>query len=111
MINEPTSSSRSTLMSLPITVVLVAATVIANPDTTIARVLSWFPLTSYVVLPIRTVLSEVAWWEFPVALVLLLGAIWGLRVLAGRIFSAGMMMTGKQLALADAWRWVRGTAL
>ena len=108
MINEPTSSSRGTLMSFPITVLLIAMTVLSNPDTAVARILSLVPLTSYAVLPIRIVMTDVAWWEFPAAVALLAAAIWGLRVLAARIFSAGMMMTGKQLTPADAWRWIRG---
>jgi ABC-2 type transport system permease protein len=108
MINEPTSSSRGTLMSFPITVLLVAMPVVGNPDTAIAKLMSYIPLTSYVVLPVRLVMSDVAWWEFPFAVAMLLAAIWVLRRLAGRIFSAGMMMTGKQLTPTDAWRWLRG---
>lgn len=108
MINEPTSSSRGTLMSFPITVWLIAVPVLGNPDTTVSKIMSYIPLTSYVVLPVRLVMSEVAWWEFPLAVTLLLAAIWVLRRLAGQIFSAGMMMTGKQLTPSDAWRWLRG---
>jgi ABC-2 type transport system permease protein len=107
MINEPTSSSRGTLMSFPITSG-------SSPCPSWLSRHSYredhecIPLTSYVVLPVRLVMSDVAWWEFPFAVAMLLAAIWVLRRMAGRIFSAGMMMTGKQLTPTDAWRWLRG---
>ena len=38
---------------------------------------------------------------------LLIAAIWGLSVLAGRIYKVGILMQGKRPNLPEIWRWLR----
>jgi ABC-2 type transport system permease protein len=49
----------------------------------------------------------VAWWEVPLALVLLVAAIWIFRRAAGKIFAVGMLMYGKEPSVREIWRWAR----
>ena len=42
-----------------------------------------------------------------VALLALLATVWLFRRLAGKIFSAGVMMYGKEPGLKEMWRWFR----
>ena len=64
-------------------------------------------MTSSAVLPLRLLLAEVAVWEVPVALVLLVATIWLCRRAAGKIFAVGMLMYGKEPSIREMWRWAR----
>lgn len=81
---------------LPILPLALAFVLLKTPDALFMRLLGLFPLTSPTVLSGRLVLGEVAWWEFPLAIVLLLGAISLMRRAAGKIFSLGILMYGKE---------------
>jgi ABC-2 type transport system permease protein len=109
-IDDPNTSAKTGLMFVPMFPVMLAFMTLANPDTISMKILGMFPLTSYAVLPARMVLTSVAWWEPVVALLLAAGMAWMFRILAGRIFAAGMMMYGKEPDWREMLRWmVRGT--
>ena len=55
----------------------------------------------------RIVLSEVAPWEAMLSVTLLMLAINLLRRAAGKIFAAGIMMTGKELTFREVWQCLR----
>ncbi|MCC5927127.1 MAG: ABC transporter permease [Bacteroidetes bacterium] len=109
-IDDPNTSAKSGLMVAPMFPVMLAFLALVNPDTLAMKILGIFPITSYAVLPARMVLTSVAWWEPVVALILLAATAWFLRVMAGRIFAAGMMMYGKEPDWREMLRWmVKGT--
>lgn len=95
-IDDPNDSMRSTVLLLPMLPMYLAYLIKAKSDTPLAVGLSTFPLTSYAALPVRLATTTPAWWEFPVAVALLLGAIWLARLLGGRLFAAGVQMYGKE---------------
>jgi ABC-2 type transport system permease protein len=86
---------------------LFVNSVIVNPTGTIARVLSWLPFSSPIIMPMRMGLSPVPWTSVAGSLaVCALGcvlAIW----LAARIYRVGMLMYGKKPSLVEVARWVR----
>jgi ABC-2 type transport system permease protein len=76
----------------------------ADANSTLAHVLTVFPLTSPLVLPARNALVAVAVWEQALAVVLILGAIYALVRLAGRVYARGLLHTGPRLKARAAWR-------
>jgi ABC-2 type transport system permease protein len=106
-INDPQTSARSVIMFLPALPLCFAFSALKNPDTWLMKLLGVLPFTSPAVMPARLVLTDVAWWEFLAATVLLLGAIWLLRRTAGKIFGLGVLMYGKEPSWREMWRWVR----
>lgn len=106
-IDDPNDSMRSTVLLLPLLPIYVAYLMKAKPDTTLAVLLSALPLTSYAVLPVRLATTTPAWWEFPLAVVLLVGAMLAVRALGARLFAAGMQMHGKEPSLREMLRAVR----
>jgi ABC-2 type transport system permease protein len=106
-IDDPHTSTKGSLLMLPVVPVAVAGLLFTRADTAIAQFFAVFPLTSSTVLPLRLLLAEVAPWEVPVALALLVGAIWVLRRAAGKIFALGMLMYGKEPTIREMWRWAR----
>lgn len=106
-IDDPNSSPRSALLLVPVLPLGLAFALLSRPDTTIAQVLSVFPLTSMAVLPVRLLLTSVPWWEPALAVGLLAASAWAFRRAAGTIFAVGILMHGKEPSLAETWRWLR----
>jgi ABC-2 type transport system permease protein len=81
--------------------------VINEPDGIIARLITWFPPTTPMMMVIRIALqARLAWWEpfLAIALVLLFtaGCVW----VGGRIFRIGFLMQGKAPTLGQLIGWV-----
>ena len=108
-IDDPNTSSRGSLMLLPAVPLAFAFLGLAQPDTLLMRVLSILPPTSPIILPLRLVLTEVAWWEVALALALLAVTIWLLRRAAGKVFALGILMYGKEPSWSETIWWIRAT--
>jgi ABC-2 type transport system permease protein len=106
-IDDPNTSSRTSLMMLPALPQLVALAVFRDPDSIVSRGLALFPLTSVPALPVRLVLSDPHPLEIAGSVALLAGAIWLTRRLAGRIFEVGMLLYGKEPTWREISRWAR----
>lgn len=105
IINDPNTSAKSGLLFLPMLPIAAGFMAIPQPDGNAIRVLSLLPGTSSTAMPIRLLLGEVAWWEIAICLLLLICGIWLLRVAAGRIFAAGIMLYGKEPTWLEVLRW------
>jgi ABC-2 type transport system permease protein len=109
-IDDPNTSTRSTVMFLPFIPVAMSVSVLRDPDHLASRVLSIFPLTSPSAMPIRLILSNPGVIEIGLAILLLGATVWLFRRLAGRIFEVGMLMYGKEPSFREMWRWARSPA-
>lgn len=105
-IDDPNTSSRASLLFLPLLPVLMSMAVLRDPDSLLSRGLALCPLTSAPALPMRLVLSDPGVPEVGAALALLVAAIWIMRRIAGRIFRVGMLLYGKEPTLREIARWV-----
>ena len=94
-------------MMVPFVSVPLVVAVLADPDAAWLQIFGVFPITSPTVLSARLVLGDVALWEFPVAVVLLLATIWFLRRTAGKIFGTSMLMYGKEPKWSEVLRWAK----
>jgi ABC-2 type transport system permease protein len=98
----------------PVTYTLLAAyfvgyvTLSANASGVLAHVLTVFPLTAPLVLPARSALVGVPLWEHALAAVLVLGSIYALVRLAGRVYGYGLLHSGPRLGARTAWQVTRG---
>jgi ABC-2 type transport system permease protein len=107
-IDDPNTSTRSSLLMLPVVPVGMAFIVFRDPDTLLSRVLALFPLTSAPSMPARMVLSDPGIAEIVLSMALLIGAIWLTRRIAGRIFEVGMLLYGKEPTWREIARWIPG---
>ena len=94
---------------MPTTLVLVAAFVVgiqasADPGGTLARVTSFVPGLSPLVMPVRQAAGSVAVWEIALAVVLMLLAIALIVRLGGRIYSGALLRTGGKTKIREALR-------
>jgi len=106
-IDDPNSSSRSSLMFLPFLFIFPAFLGLEVPDATWMRVLSIVPGPSAAVMPARLLRGEPAWFEVVAAVVLLAAGAWAFRRAAGKIFGTSMLMTGKEPGFGEVLRWLR----
>jgi ABC-2 type transport system permease protein len=106
-IDDPNSSTRSLLLFVPMLPMGLAFALVNKADSTAAVVLSIVPFTSMAVLPLRLVLTSVAWWEVVLSVLTLLSAAFLFRSAAGKVFATAMLMHGKEPSFREMWRWAR----
>lgn len=81
--------------------------VLDDPRGTLAVWLSQVPFFSPVLMFARVAAGAAALWEVALSLVLLVLAVLGMALVAGRIYRVGILMQGKRPTLPEVWRWVR----
>jgi ABC-2 type transport system permease protein len=81
----------------------------ANP--TLVRVLTLFPLTAPMLLPIRVALETIEPWEIALSLGLLTLGVWLLIRIAGRVYEFTLLHTGSRVGWGQLLRLSRGSAI
>ena len=94
------------LMPIILCTVLSMA-VVRDPNSQLAFWLSIFPLTSPLIMFVRTCVEMPPWWQLALCFALLVAAIWGLLVLCGRIYRVGILMYGKRPTLPEIVKWIK----
>lgn len=100
-IDDPNHSARAGWTMLSVAPLLVAFAVLQQPEGLAPVLLGLFPPTAAAVMPARLSLGVAAWWEVPVAALLLCVSIAVVRRAAGRIFALGIEMRGKEPTLRE----------
>jgi ABC-2 type transport system permease protein len=99
------SSPVSIVASLSYVFALLVA--IQNPDGVAARIATFLPPVSPMIVPLRAALGAIKPWEIGLAVVVNLIAIWLLLEFGGRVYSGAVLQTGGRMKLRDAWRAAR----
>lgn len=99
-------------MVIPVIMPLMFAYIIgsgsmANPEMGALTWLSWFPLTSPVIMLVRVAVG-VAWWEVVLSWALLMVSARLVLGLAGRAYRFGVLHTGKSSGWSLLLQWIRG---
>ncbi len=75
-----------------------------DPNGTLAVILSMFPLTAPIALPLRAGFTNIPWWQITITIgLLVILAVFSLW-LAGKIFRIGMLRYGKKVSFKEAFR-------
>jgi ABC-2 type transport system permease protein len=94
------------IIFLIIPVVLISY-LLTNPGSGLSVFCSFFPLTSPIVMLIRVLVSPPPAWQIALSLAILAATVWGMAILAGKVFRVGILMTGKRRKLGEIIRWAR----
>lgn len=81
----------------------IALLATSDADSLLVRITSLFPITAPMVMPVRAANTDVPAWEYGLAIGLTLAAAYLTVRLAARVYSGGMLRTGRT-RLRDAWR-------
>ncbi len=97
-----------TIVALPVIFVLVAAWILAltvaapDPGSTGTTVLSFIPVFSPVIMPVRIAAGVAPFWQVVISVVLVIATISGFALAAGRIYRNSVMRMGGRVKLSDA---------
>lgn len=105
--DEEVQQAQIPVIFLIITPIMFLTPVIEDPSSTLSVALSLFPFFSPILMWPRVVASAAPAWQIALSFVLMLGMVFAVAWLAGRIYKVGMLMTGKRPTLPELLRWVR----
>jgi ABC-2 type transport system permease protein len=96
-------------IQFPITAVLLVAYFLSmeaarSPDSMTTIVGSFLPPTAPMVMIVRIAHGSVPWWQVGLSIALIVGTIYGMVQLAGRIYAGAVLRIGPRLRLKEAWR-------
>ncbi len=80
---------------------------ISAPDATWVKVVSYIPFWTPTTMLMRVAVSNVAWWEIALTIVLMIVAICVCTVIAARIYRFGVLMYGQKPGLGQLIKMVR----
>lgn len=106
-----TEDANTIAMPMSMTAVVgffVSITALNDPDGIVATVFTFIPLTAPFVVPVRTALQAIPLWQYLTAVVISLVALAVFTVIAGRIYSGGLLRYGGRVRLREAWRSAAG---
>ncbi len=99
------------LLMIPTMLLVLASTTwffaFNQPNGTMAVVLSFFPLTSPLLMFMRISVQPPPAWQFALSVAILVASVWGMAWLAGRIYRIGILMYGKKPTIPEIFRWIR----
>jgi len=105
--DEEAQQAQVPVMMFLIVPIVFVTEVIESPGTPLATGLSIFPLFSPMLMWARIAAGGVPAWQVALSFVLMMLTVVAVAWLAGRIYKAGILMTGKRPSLPELWRWVR----
>ena len=105
-IDDPNHSAKTSIMLLPLVPVIVSFITMDNPSGWALSFLSYFPLTSFVAMPVKMSLIDLPVWQPVLSLGILALLCWWIRGAAARLFKMGMTMYGKEPNWRDMGRWL-----
>jgi len=99
-------------LSLPLIIFLIIpmvliSNIIMTPDSTLVKVLSFFPLTAQLVMFARLLILPPPLEEILLSLGLSLATIFLFMAAAAKIFRVGILMTGKRVGLLEIFKWLK----
>ncbi len=99
-------------LSWPLIIFLVIpmvmiSTLVMNPRSVLTVALSYFPLTSPMVMFIRVMIDTPSFWELGLCFAILLASIAGSLWMSSKIFRVGILLTGKKGSLKEIVKWLR----
>ncbi|MBN1979144.1 MAG: hypothetical protein JW918_17240 [Anaerolineae bacterium] len=86
---------------------MISSFLFANPNVTLARVLSYFPLTAPTMMMLRLPLAEVPWIDVVGSIVLLLISIPAALWAGSKLFRVGLLIYGKRPTMKEIWLILR----
>jgi ABC-2 type transport system permease protein len=99
------------LLMIPTMLLVLASTTwffaFNQPNGTMAVILSFFPLTSPLLMFMRISVQPPPFWQIGLSVAVLVASVWGTAWLAGRIYRIGILMYGKKPTIPEIFRWIR----
>jgi ABC-2 type transport system permease protein len=105
--HEEAQQAQAPLVVFLVGPILMLIPVIQSPAGTMATSLSLFPLFSPILMWARVASGGAPAWQVALSMVLMALSVVAIAWVAGRIYSVGILMTGKRPTVPELWRWVK----
>jgi len=107
-----TNNQEAQQLVFPVMIPLMAAILmlqpaLMNPESGIAIFGSLFPFTAPLIMPARTVVTNVPVWQIAASLSLLIVSVAAVIWIGAKIYRIGIFATGKKPTMAELVRWIR----
>jgi ABC-2 type transport system permease protein len=104
---QDATSGTMPLMMLIIIPFFIALSMMENPNKPYAEIASLVPFASIIVMPARMSLIEVPLWQQLLSIALNLVTILAIFPFAGKIYSIGILWTGKKPKWSEVVKWIK----
>ena len=95
-------------VTLPLILCMVfAMSIMRDPNTPLAFLLSMFPLTSPIIMFVRVSVNMPPTWQIALSIAISLVSLYFLVWLTSRIYRVGILMYGKRPTLPEILKWIR----
>jgi ABC-2 type transport system permease protein len=107
-----TTTQEAQQANTPVTMMIAVGMIsmfglINEPSGTLARVLTFIPFFTPIVMPVRYAIAPMGIWEILLAALDVVLGLLAVTWLAGRIYRVGILSYGKKPSLKELWGWVR----
>ena len=85
----------------------IAISMISNPESSIARIASFVPFASLIVMPARMTILEVPLWQLVLSSVINIAVMISIFPVAGKIYRVGILSTGKKPKWSEVIKWLK----
>ena len=101
---EDAQAAAGPVVALLVGIYVLAVVAIADPGAGWVTILSMLPPSAPMIMPLRVSLTSVPAWQVAVAVIVMLGGIYGLIRAGARLYRNAILRTGARLRLREAWR-------
>lgn len=105
-IDDPNHSAKTSIMLLPLLPMVITFLTLDSPSGWALTFLSYFPVTSFVAMPVKMALIDIPLWQPILSLAIAIILCLWIRKVAARLFKMGMTMYGKEPSLKEMMKWV-----
>ena len=101
---EDAQAAAGPVVGLLFCIYFLAFAAMANPHAWWVTAASMFPPSAPMIMPVRAALASVPGWQVAIAVIFMIGTIYGLVRIGARLYRNAVLRTGARLHLRDAWR-------
>jgi ABC-2 type transport system permease protein len=101
---EEAQAAAGPVIAVLMIIYVLAFVAVANPGAGWVTIVSMLPPSAPMIMPLRVALVNVPAWQLALAVVFLLGGIYGLFRVGARLYQNAVLHSGARLRLREAWR-------
>jgi len=106
--SEQEAQQSTSIISIIVVIpMMLSSYFITNPGSMATKVMSFVPLFTPFMMPLRLGTGIIETWEGVVSGIILALSVWGLMVMSGKVFRVTLLLYGKQITLREILRWIR----
>ena len=101
---EDAQAAAGPVIAVLMIIYVLAFVAVANPGAGWVTIVSMLPPSAPMIMPLRVALVNVPAWQVALAVVFMLGGIYGLFRAGARLYQNAVLHSGARLRLREAWR-------